>query len=150
MSFPTLQGAVVVMIVQQFDFQLPIQSVPITTNVASSNPTHGEVYPMQHYKVLLATCNGSVVFSRNTEIVLKVALNTTTPSFQPSPLTGLLKVYLGAIKGILVNLCRCSLVCFSNTSYIYIVGKYTIHLYTSFRNMQKRQAFLACFAASVN
>jgi len=29
--------------------QLPMQSVPITTNVMSSNPAHGEVYMIQHY-----------------------------------------------------------------------------------------------------
>jgi hypothetical protein len=26
------------------DLQLPMQSMPITTNVVSSNPTHGKVY----------------------------------------------------------------------------------------------------------
>jgi len=26
------------------DLQLPMQSVPITTNIVSLNPTHGEVY----------------------------------------------------------------------------------------------------------
>jgi hypothetical protein len=31
-------------IVQQLDLQLPMQSVPITTNVVSSNPAHVEVY----------------------------------------------------------------------------------------------------------
>ena len=34
-------AAVVVMIV---DLQLPMQSVPIITNIMSSNPAHGEVY----------------------------------------------------------------------------------------------------------
>jgi len=34
----------VVVIVQQLDFQLPVQSVPITTEVVSLNPIHGEVY----------------------------------------------------------------------------------------------------------
>jgi hypothetical protein len=29
-------------------FQLPMQSVPITTIVVSSNPTRGEVYSIQH------------------------------------------------------------------------------------------------------
>jgi hypothetical protein len=29
--------------------QQPMQSVPITTNVVSSNPAHGEVYLIQHY-----------------------------------------------------------------------------------------------------
>jgi hypothetical protein len=32
------------------DFQLPVQLVPITTNV-SSNPIHGEVYWIQHYEI---------------------------------------------------------------------------------------------------
>ena len=31
------------------DLQLHMQSVPITTNVVSFNPTHGEVYSMHHY-----------------------------------------------------------------------------------------------------
>jgi hypothetical protein len=33
------------------DLHLPIQSVTITTNVVSSNPTHGEVYSIQHYAI---------------------------------------------------------------------------------------------------
>jgi hypothetical protein len=33
------------------DLQLPIQSVPITTKVVSSNPVHGEVYSIQHYLI---------------------------------------------------------------------------------------------------
>ena len=32
-----------------YDFQLPMQSVSITTKVVSSNPVHGEVYSIQHY-----------------------------------------------------------------------------------------------------
>ena len=32
-------------------FQLPVQSVPITTKVASSNPIHGEMYSIQHYVI---------------------------------------------------------------------------------------------------
>ena len=28
---------------------LPVQSVPITTKIVSSNPTHGEVHSIQHY-----------------------------------------------------------------------------------------------------
>ena len=39
-----LEGAVVAVIVWQLDLQLPVQSVPITTNVVSSNPTYGDVY----------------------------------------------------------------------------------------------------------
>ena len=33
------------------DLQLPVQSVPITTKVVSSNPVHGEVYLIQHYVI---------------------------------------------------------------------------------------------------
>jgi hypothetical protein len=31
--------------------QLPVQSVPITTKVLRSIPTHGEVYSIQHYVI---------------------------------------------------------------------------------------------------
>jgi hypothetical protein len=31
------------------DLQLPVQSVPIITNVVSSNPVHGEGHLIQHY-----------------------------------------------------------------------------------------------------
>jgi hypothetical protein len=34
-----------------FSVQLPVQSVPITTKVVSSNPVHGEVYSIQHYVI---------------------------------------------------------------------------------------------------
>ena len=40
-----------VVIIWQLDLQLPVQSVPITTNVVSSNPIHGKVYPIQHYVI---------------------------------------------------------------------------------------------------
>jgi hypothetical protein len=33
------------------NLQLSMQSVPITTNVVSWNPTHGEVYSIQHYVI---------------------------------------------------------------------------------------------------
>ena len=39
------------MIVWKLDLQLPVQSVPITTKVVSSNPVHGEVYSIQHYVI---------------------------------------------------------------------------------------------------
>ena len=38
-----------VVIVWYMDLQLPMQSVPITTNVVNSNPVHEEVYLIQHY-----------------------------------------------------------------------------------------------------
>ena len=34
-----------------FDLQLPLQSVPITTNVVSSNPVHIKVYLIQQYVI---------------------------------------------------------------------------------------------------
>ena len=43
-----LPGAIVVMIVLLLDLQSPVQSVPITTKVVSSNHAHGEVYSIQH------------------------------------------------------------------------------------------------------
>jgi hypothetical protein len=46
-----LYRAAVVVIVWYLDFQLPIQSVPITTNVVRSNPVHGEVYSIQLYVI---------------------------------------------------------------------------------------------------
>jgi hypothetical protein len=39
------RGAIMVMIV------VPMQSVPITTKVVSSNAAHGEVYSIQHYVI---------------------------------------------------------------------------------------------------
>ena len=43
------RGAVVV--AWQLDLQLPMQSVPITTIVVSSNPAHGGMYSIQHYVI---------------------------------------------------------------------------------------------------
>jgi hypothetical protein len=40
-----------VVIVWQLDLLLPMQSVPITTNIVSSNPANGEVYLIQHYVI---------------------------------------------------------------------------------------------------
>jgi hypothetical protein len=41
----------VVVIVWSLELQIPMQSVPITTNVVSSNPAHDEVHYMQHYVI---------------------------------------------------------------------------------------------------
>ena len=38
-------------IVWELDLQLHVESVPITTNVVSSNPLHDDVYVMQHYVI---------------------------------------------------------------------------------------------------
>ena len=35
--------AVLVIVVWKFDLQLPVQSVPITTKVVSSNPDHNDI-----------------------------------------------------------------------------------------------------------
>jgi len=43
--------AIMVVIVWLLDLQLPVQSVPITTKVVSSNLVHGEVYLIQHYVI---------------------------------------------------------------------------------------------------
>ena len=54
----------VVVFVWQLDLQLPMQSVPITTEVVSSNPTHVKVYSIQHYVIkfvsALRQVNGAV------------------------------------------------------------------------------------------
>ena len=42
--FTIIQEAAVVVITWQLDLQLPMQSLPITTDVESSNLDQGEVY----------------------------------------------------------------------------------------------------------
>ena len=37
------------------DHMVPIQSVPITTNIVGSNPAHGEVYSIQHYMIKIVS-----------------------------------------------------------------------------------------------
>jgi hypothetical protein len=81
-------GDVVVVIVWLLDLQLPVQSVPIATKVASLNPAHDWVYSKQHYVIMFVSdlrqfSLGTSVSSTNktdchdvTEILLKVALNT--------------------------------------------------------------------------
>ena len=46
---------VVIMIIWLLDLQLPLQSVPITTKVVSSKPTHGKVYLKQHYMIMFVS-----------------------------------------------------------------------------------------------
>ena len=66
------------------DLQLPMQSVPITTGVVNSNPTHGEVYSIQNYMIQFCQwlSYGILVSSIKktdrhdiADILLKVALN---------------------------------------------------------------------------
>jgi len=98
------KGAVVDLIVWFSYLQLPIQSIPITTKVVSSNPAHGEVYSIQeefedrkgvirirttlydNIRQWFTTCrwffSGYFAFFYHphdiAEILLKVALNTIT------------------------------------------------------------------------
>ena len=37
------------------ELQLPVQSMHITTKVGSSNPVHGEAYPIQHYVIMFVS-----------------------------------------------------------------------------------------------
>jgi hypothetical protein len=75
------------------DLQLPVQSVPITTKVVGFNPTHGEMYSIQHNVIKFVSNLQQVsdffwvlpVFSTNktdchniTDILLKVVLSTIT------------------------------------------------------------------------
>jgi hypothetical protein len=48
LGFMGLLGTVEVVIMWWFDLKLPMQSVPITTNIVNSNPAHGDVYSIQH------------------------------------------------------------------------------------------------------
>ena len=71
-----------------------MQSVPITTEVVSSNPAHGEVYSIQHYVIKFVSDLRQVGgFCRVlrvppqiklthdiTKILLKVAFNAIPPS----------------------------------------------------------------------
>ena len=82
------------MIIWYLDLQLPMQSVPITTNVVGSNSTHGEVHLIQHYVIKFVSDLRQISgFLRVlqfpppikliakidiTEILLKVALNIIT------------------------------------------------------------------------
>ena len=84
----SLLTGVVFMIVWLLD--VPVQSVPITANVVSSNPTHGEVYLIQHYVIkfvsdlrqvsgflLVLKVSSTNKTDRNgiSEVLLKVALD---------------------------------------------------------------------------
>jgi hypothetical protein len=68
-----------------------VQLVPLTTNVASSNPAHGDVYSIQHYVIKFVSdlrqvsgfSPGTPVSSTNiTELLLKVALNKITLRYE--------------------------------------------------------------------
>jgi protein gp37 len=91
------------------DLQLPVQSVPITTKVVSSNPVLGEVDSIEHYVIKFVSVleevggffPGTTVSSINktdcheiTETLLKVALNTINQLNQPTIFSGIKKFTL--------------------------------------------------------
>jgi len=51
MFYVALISIEMVVIVWYVSLQLPMQSVPITTNVVSSNPAQGEMYSIQDYVI---------------------------------------------------------------------------------------------------
>ena len=83
------------MIVWWIELQSPVQSVPITNKVVSSNRVHGDVYSIQHYVIKFVSHLRQVgCFSPDTpisytnktdrhdmtEILLKMALSTINQS----------------------------------------------------------------------
>ena len=78
---------------------VPVQSVPITTKIVSSNPAHGEVYSIQDYVIKCVSnlwqdngffLSGTPVSSTNktdrhniAEILLNSSLNTITRTLPP-------------------------------------------------------------------
>ena len=67
-----------VVIVWKLDLQLPVQSVPITTSVVSLNPSHGNVYSIQHYGRSVVSSTSKADRHDIIEILLKVAFNPIT------------------------------------------------------------------------
>jgi hypothetical protein len=96
--FLYIARVVVVVIVEQLDLQLLMQSMSITTKAVSSNPVHGEVYSIQYCVIKFVSDLRQLggfhrVFRfplpiklaatkyRVAEILLKVALNIITLTF---------------------------------------------------------------------
>ena len=71
-------------IVSWLDLQLPVQSVPITTKVVSSNPVHGEVHSIQHYVIKFVSNLRQLTNKTDrhdiTETLLKVTLSAIKPN----------------------------------------------------------------------
>jgi len=75
------------MIVWQLDVPLPMQSLPITTNIMSSNPVPGKVKLIQHYVIQFVSDLRQVggflwvlQFHDITEIVLKSGVKQNNPN----------------------------------------------------------------------
>ena len=76
--FKRIIGTVMVVNVWQLHVQLPVQSVAMTTEVASSNLAHGEVYSIYIYVIQFVTDLRQICETDRhdiTKILLKVALN---------------------------------------------------------------------------
>jgi hypothetical protein len=75
--FQWFLGVFVVVIVWWLDLLLPLQSMPITAKVVSSNPVYGDVYSIQHYVIKFVSdlCRSVVFFGYLVFLLLKVALN---------------------------------------------------------------------------
>jgi len=56
-----VKGAFKVVILWYLDLQLPMQLEPITTNVVSSNPAHGQVNSIQYHVIKFVSDLGQVV-----------------------------------------------------------------------------------------
>ena len=67
------------LIIWFLDLELPELSVPITTNILSSNTAHDKVYPIQHYVIQHPVSSTNKTDCHDiAELLLKVALNTIT------------------------------------------------------------------------
>jgi hypothetical protein len=78
-----LNDTIVVVLVWYLDLQLSMQSVPITTNIVSSNPAQA-MYVIQFVSHLRQVGGFLLVlrFPPSIKMLLKVALNTITPFFK--------------------------------------------------------------------
>ena len=71
-------------IVWYLDQQLSVQSVPITTNVVSSNSVHGEVYSIYHYVIKYVTVNDCCQLNKMMILVLNATFsNISAISWRP-------------------------------------------------------------------
>jgi hypothetical protein len=73
--FLFISVAIMVVIVWKLDLHLPVQSVPITIKVVSSNPAHGEMYSIQQVTALnknrLMHTSKLILFSTSSEKTVK-------------------------------------------------------------------------------
>jgi hypothetical protein len=83
--------AIVVLIVWYLDLKLPMQSVPITSKVVTSNPAHVEVYSIQHFVIKFVSYlwqDGGFLLAPVSQKVVGLSLRFTTVS-QNLPTSGI-------------------------------------------------------------